>query len=144
LYNKQEGCQRKAGALQSGTRQLLSAGYGPTDGPPVADAGPLRLLALAREVAELKDEKPGKREESPWVTVARYSEIGFMIPMAVVVGYFLGRMADYFLHTHWIYLLGIIFGAVAGFVSMIRQALESSKEEDRREKEDRDGSHDGQ
>jgi F0F1-type ATP synthase assembly protein I len=89
----------------------------------------------------LKDERPGKREESPWVMVARYSEIGFMIPAAVMVGYFLGRVADYFLHTHWIYMVGIIFGSVAGFVSMIRKALESSKEE---EKQDGDGSHDGQ
>jgi F0F1-type ATP synthase assembly protein I len=88
----------------------------------------------------LKDEKPGKREESPLVMVARYSEIGFMIPAAVLVGYFLGWMVDHFLHTHWIYLVGIILGAVAGFVSMIRTALQSSKDE---EKQDGDGSHDG-
>ena len=89
----------------------------------------------------MKDRKPGKGEESPWVTVARYSEIGFMIPAAVLVGYFLGLTADHFLHTHWIYLVGIIFGSVAGFVSMIRKALEASKDE---EKQDGDGSHDGQ
>jgi len=89
----------------------------------------------------LNDERPDKHEESPWVMVARYSEIGFMIPAAVLVGYFLGWMADHFLHTHWIYLVGIIFGAVAGFVSMIRRALECSKDE---EKQDGDGSHDGQ
>lgn len=88
-----------------------------------------------------KDERPDRREESPWVMVARYSEIGFIIPAAVLVGYFLGWMADHFLHTHWIYLVGIILGSVAGFVSMIRKALESSKDE---EKQDGDGSHDGQ
>jgi LmbE family N-acetylglucosaminyl deacetylase len=33
-------------ASLAGTRQGLSAGYGPTDGPPVADAGPLRPQAL--------------------------------------------------------------------------------------------------
>ena len=89
----------------------------------------------------MKDEKPEKREESPWVLVARYSEIGFMIPAAVIVGYFLGRVADFYLRTHWIYMAGVIFGAVAGFVSMIRRALESSREG---EKQDGDGSHDGQ
>ena len=36
-----------------------------------------------------KDEKPGKREENPWVMVARYSEIGFMIPAAVILLVFL-------------------------------------------------------
>jgi F0F1-type ATP synthase assembly protein I len=113
----------------------LAAGYAANDAAPAAKLG--------REEFELKDEKPGKRDESPWVMVARYSEIGFMIPMAVVVGYFLGLAADYFLHTHWIYLLGIIFGAVAGFVSMIRRALEANKDEERQEKQDGDGSHDG-
>jgi F0F1-type ATP synthase assembly protein I len=96
-----------------------------------------------------KDEKPEQRDESPWVIVARYSEIGFMIPAAVCVGYFLGWMVDHFLHTHWIYLVGIIFGSIAGFVSMIRRALESSKEPSQepsedKDKQDGDGPHDGQ
>jgi F0F1-type ATP synthase assembly protein I len=84
----------------------------------------------------MRDEKPEKREESPWVMVARYSEIGFMIPAAVIVGYLLGLTADHFLHTHWIYLLGIVFGAVAGFVSMIRRALQASADADKEEKDD--------
>jgi F0F1-type ATP synthase assembly protein I len=96
-----------------------------------------RSRPLAGEGVELTDEKREKRQESPWVMVARYSEIGFMIPAAVIVGYLMGLAGDYFLHTHWIYLFGIIFGAVVGFVSMIRRALESSKDE---EKQDGDGS----
>ncbi len=78
----------------------------------------------------MKDDKPEKRQDNPWVMVARYSEIGFMIPAAVIVGYFLGWVADHFLHTHWLYMVGIIFGAVAGFVSMIRRALRASADED--------------
>jgi len=83
----------------------------------------------------MRDEKPEKREESPWVVVARYSEIGFMIPAAVIVGYLLGLLGDYFLKTHWIYLFGIVFGAVAGFVSMIRRALQASADADKEEKD---------
>jgi F0F1-type ATP synthase assembly protein I len=63
-----------------------------------------------------------------------------MIPAAVIVGYLMGLAADYFLHTHWLYMLGIIFGAVAGFVSMIRRALQASADED---KEKKDDSNDG-
>lgn len=88
----------------------------------------------------MRDEKPEKQDESPWVAVARYSEIGFMIPAAVIVGYLLGLLGDYLLHTHWIYLFGIVFGAIAGFVSMIRRALQASADEDKKEKEDE---HDG-
>lgn len=67
--------------------------------------------------------------------VARYSEIGFMIPAAVIVGYLLGLVGDHLLHTHWIYLVGIVLGAVAGFVSMIRRALRASADEDQDEKD---------
>jgi F0F1-type ATP synthase assembly protein I len=87
----------------------------------------------------MRDEKPEKHEDSPWVAVARYSEIGFMIPASVIVGYLLGLLADHLLHMHWIYLFGIVFGAVAGFVAMIRRALEASSEEDKAEKKDDDG-----
>ena len=80
----------------------------------------------------MKRKEPDKNE-SAWVTVARYSEIGFMIPASVIVGYLLGLLADHLLHTHWIYLFGIIFGAVAGFVSMIRRALATTKDDENEE-----------
>jgi F0F1-type ATP synthase assembly protein I len=93
----------------------------------------------------MSDDKPNKREESPWVLVARYSEIGFIIPAAVLVGYLLGLLGDYLLHTHWVYLFGIVFGAVAGFVSMIRRALQASTDADKvDDKTERDDSHGGQ
>ncbi|HLW88546.1 MAG TPA: AtpZ/AtpI family protein [Terriglobales bacterium] len=68
-------------------------------------------------------------EQKLIASLARYSEIGFIIPSAVVLGFFLGKLLDYWLHTHWIYLAGLIFGAVVGFVQMIRMALISTKEE---------------
>jgi F0F1-type ATP synthase assembly protein I len=65
---------------------------------------------------------------NPWVTVARYSEIGFIIPAAVLLGFFAGKLLDYWLHTHWLYLGGLLFGAVAGFAQMIRMAAGSFKD----------------
>ena len=62
------------------------------------------------------------------VAAARYSEIGFIIPAAVFLGYAIGRLLDYWLHTHWIYLAGVIFGAVVGFVQMIRMASALSRD----------------
>ncbi len=62
------------------------------------------------------------------VSAVRYSEIGFIIPSAVLLGFFLGKLADYWLHTKWLYLVGLIFGAVVGFWQMIRIALRASKE----------------
>jgi F0F1-type ATP synthase assembly protein I len=62
------------------------------------------------------------------VSAARYSEIGFIIPAAIFLGYGLGRLGDYWLHSHWLYLAGVIFGAVVGFAQMIRMASALSRD----------------
>lgn len=72
-------------------------------------------------------EKPPNR--NPWGSVAKYSEIGFLIPAAVLLGLLLGSLLDRWLHTHWLYIAGLIFGAVVGFVQMIRVALRSIKDQ---------------
>ena len=59
-------------------------------------------------------------EQKFFASAARYSEIGFIIPAAVILGFFLGKLLDYWLHTHWLFLAGVIVGAVLGFVQMIR------------------------
>jgi F0F1-type ATP synthase assembly protein I len=70
------------------------------------------------------------RKPNAWVSAARYSEIGFIIPAAVFLGYALGWLLDHWLGTHWLYLAGIIFGAGAGFVQMIRSAAALSRDKD--------------
>jgi F0F1-type ATP synthase assembly protein I len=71
---------------------------------------------------------PNQKPSSPMASVARYSEIGFIIPAATIVGFFFGKLADYWLHTKWLYLVGLIFGAVVGFVEMIRMASAAFKD----------------
>jgi ATP synthase protein I len=60
------------------------------------------------------------RKESTAVIWARYSQLAFILPAAVVAGLLVGKLLDYWLHTHWLFLVGIIIGAVAGFVDIIR------------------------
>ncbi len=67
---------------------------------------------------------------NPWVLVARYSEIGFIIPAAVLLGFLLGKVLDYFLHTTWIYIAGLVFGGAVGFYEMIRIALRASNSDE--------------
>lgn len=71
----------------------------------------------------------GQEKKAPLVSLARYSEIGFIIPSAILLGFFLGKLADYWLHTKWLYLVGLLFGAVVGFAQMIRIALGASKDD---------------
>ena len=68
----------------------------------------------------MSEDRRNNKSDNPAVIWARYSEIAFIIPAAVVVGLLLGKLLDYLLHTHWMFLAGIIFGAVVGFVQMIR------------------------
>jgi len=63
------------------------------------------------------------KKQDPLVSLARYSEIGFIIPAAILLGFFLGKLADYWMHTKWLYLAGLLFGAVVGFWQMIRMAM---------------------
>jgi len=53
-------------------------------------------------------------------TWARYSQVAFIVPGAVVAGLILGALVDKWLHTHWVYIAGVIFGAVVGFIQLVR------------------------
>jgi F0F1-type ATP synthase assembly protein I len=55
-----------------------------------------------------------------WVQVGRYSQIAFIFPAATVAGWLFGLALDHWLHTRWLYLVGLILGIVAGFVELIR------------------------
>ncbi len=68
---------------------------------------------------------PGDRKslQTTAIAWARYSELAFIIPAAVVVGLLLGKLGDHLFHTHWLTLTGIVIGAVAGFVQLIRTVL---------------------
>ena len=75
-------------------------------------------------------ERPNPPEKKDTlVSLARYSEMGFIIPAATLLGFFFGKLADYWLHTHWLYLVGLLFGAGVGFWRMIRMALGAFKDE---------------
>ena len=58
--------------------------------------------------------------QSLWFQIARYSHIGFALPAATVVGWLLGTLADRWLGTKWLYLVGLLLGIAAGFVELIR------------------------
>jgi F0F1-type ATP synthase assembly protein I len=87
-----------------------------------ARAADLQFLRMPEQ------QKPEKKDAL--VSLVRYSEIGFIIPAGILLGFFLGKMLDYWLHTKWLYLVGLLFGAVVGFTQMIRMAVSSSKSKD--------------
>lgn len=70
----------------------------------------------------VENPRDDKQESAP-VVWARYSQIAFILPAAVVVGLLLGKLFDHWFHTKWLFLVGIVVGAIAGFVDLIRTVV---------------------
>ena len=62
-------------------------------------------------------------KENLWVTLARYSQLAVMMPAATFVGWVIGYLLDKWLHTTWLYLVGLLLGIAAGFVELIRTVM---------------------
>ncbi len=62
------------------------------------------------------------------VRIETLIQLALLLPAAVVIGWALGLVLDRWLHQHWINILGLIMGAVAGFVQIFRVVLSHSKE----------------
>lgn len=70
--------------------------------------------------------KPGGNPDTGLHTLAKaekLTQIAVVLPCALLIGWGAGVLLDRWLHQHWIYIAGIIFGAVAGMVEAVRQAL---------------------
>jgi F0F1-type ATP synthase assembly protein I len=59
------------------------------------------------------------------VKAEKLVQIALVLPTAVVVGWGGGALLDKWLHQHWIYIVGLLFGAAAGMVEAVRQALKA-------------------
>jgi ATP synthase protein I len=73
-----------------------------------------------------EDRSPDDKK-SPWLQIARYSQLAFVFPAALVVGWLIGAALDRWLHTTWIYLAGILLGIAAGFIELIRTVVRDTK-----------------
>ncbi len=62
----------------------------------------------------------GTGRKSFLLTVARYSQLAFVLPACTVVGWLVGAAIDRWLHTSWVYLVGLLVGIAAGFVELVR------------------------
>ncbi len=62
-----------------------------------------------------------------YVQLAEYSQLAFILPACTVVGWLVGVGLDRWLHTTWLYLVGLLLGIAAGFVELVRTAMKSEK-----------------
>ena len=72
-----------------------------------------------------EDRETPEQKKSVILQLANYSQLAFIFPAATVVGWLIGTALDHWLHTTWLYLVGLILGIVAGFVQLIRLVTSS-------------------
>ena len=58
------------------------------------------------------------------IKAEKLTQIAFVIPITLAVGWLLGGVLDKVLHQHWIYLAGIVLGIVSGFLQIFRMIAE--------------------
>ena len=63
------------------------------------------------------------------VMVGEYTSLAFLLPAASLVGYAIGYLLDRAFHTHFLYLVFLIFGIAAGFVQLVRQVTRDTRDE---------------
>ena len=57
------------------------------------------------------------------IRAEKMTQIAFVMPAAVLIGWGLGALLDKWLHQNWIYIVGLVMGAAAGLFEAVRQAL---------------------
>ncbi len=66
------------------------------------------------------------KDRKPWGQAAGYAQLAFVFPAATVVGWLIGSAADKWLHTTWLYIVGLLLGILAGFAELIRTVSKNS------------------
>ncbi len=82
---------------------------------------------MANDQRPSTDDQSGKK--NALVTIARYSQLAFVLPACTIVGWLIGVGLDHWLHKTWLYLVGLIVGIIAGFVELVRTVTSSESKE---------------
>jgi len=61
------------------------------------------------------------KDNDPWFAIARYSGVAVLLPASTLAGYGMGYGLDYLFGTHFLRIVFLVLGTVAGFVQMIRE-----------------------
>ena len=80
-------------------------------------------MPFNRPIPESKLPRKASIGLGAYVEAEKLMQIAFLLPCAAFVGWLAGAWADSLLHQSWIAIFGVVFGCIAGLVSVIRMAL---------------------
>jgi ATP synthase protein I len=61
------------------------------------------------------------------VQAEKMIQVAFVMPCAVVIGWFAGWWLDKHLHQRWMTVAGVVFGGISGIFYAVRLALATDK-----------------
>lgn len=73
----------------------------------------------------MSTEQQGPEKKNLWVQMANYAQLAIVFPTATVIGWLIGVALDRWLHTTWLYIVGLLLGIIAGFVELIRTTMKA-------------------
>jgi F0F1-type ATP synthase assembly protein I len=71
------------------------------------------------------------RDDNIWSQVSRYTSLAFILPTSTFVGYLIGYLLDRLFHTHFLYIVFMLLGIVAGFFQLFRELSVAMKQDGR-------------
>ncbi len=63
--------------------------------------------------------------------LSEYTTLGLVLPISTLIGYGMGYGLDRLFGTHFLFIVFLIVGTVAGFVEVIRQLLRDAGDDER-------------
>ena len=60
------------------------------------------------------------KKDDPMVVFARYSGIALLLPASTFIGYAIGYGLDRVFSTHFLRIVFLVIGTVAGFIQLVR------------------------
>jgi F0F1-type ATP synthase assembly protein I len=60
-------------------------------------------------------------DETVWTQIGRYSSLGFILPLSILAGFVIGWLLDKLFHTHFLYIVFLVLGIVAGFIELLKK-----------------------
>jgi F0F1-type ATP synthase assembly protein I len=84
-------------------------------------------MAFNRPISESAKGNAGHGSMKSLVEAEKLMQIAMILPSAVLIGWGVGYWANSHWHQKWMLAVGIIFGCVAGLVSVIRMAFATER-----------------